>query len=284
MALKGILFDLYGTLIDIETDESMEEIYRGIAHYLTYQGVYVHRGEVRDRYYRIMKEQKEACPEECPEIDVEAIWREFLRQEGVTDAPAREKLALILAHLYRGISRKRLRLYPDVKQVLDELRRTYRLAIISDAQPCYALPEMKAVGLDGYFDPIIISAAVWVQKARSAAHREGPRHHESQPSEVIFVGNDMYRDIYGAGRLGIKTIFVVSNQGEKYHEKTTPDYIAHRFADVLTGVATIAGSLPASAVTRPGSRLIRRLSRLGRQVNAGISEITIQRSQPSDFD
>ena len=40
MELKGILFDLYGTVIDIETDESMEEIYRGIAHYLTYQGVY----------------------------------------------------------------------------------------------------------------------------------------------------------------------------------------------------------------------------------------------------
>ena len=30
MAVKGILFDLYGTLIDIETDESREEIYRGI--------------------------------------------------------------------------------------------------------------------------------------------------------------------------------------------------------------------------------------------------------------
>ena len=46
MAIKGILFDLYGTLINIETDESMEDIYRTIAHYLTYQGVYLHRGEV----------------------------------------------------------------------------------------------------------------------------------------------------------------------------------------------------------------------------------------------
>ena len=59
MTIKGILFDLYGTLIDIETDESMDEIYRGIAHYLTYHGVYRHRWEVRDRYYQIMKQQKE---------------------------------------------------------------------------------------------------------------------------------------------------------------------------------------------------------------------------------
>ena len=50
MTIKGILFDLYGTLIDIETDESKDEIYRTIAHYLTYQGVYLHRGEIRERY------------------------------------------------------------------------------------------------------------------------------------------------------------------------------------------------------------------------------------------
>ena len=247
MALKGILFDLYGTVIDIETDESMEEIYRGIAHYLTYQGVYVHRWEVRDRYYQIMKEQKEACPEECPEIDVEAIWGEFLRREGVTDATARGKLALILAHLYRGISRKRLQLYPGVERVLDELRQTYRLAIISDAQPCYALPEMKAVGLDGYFAPIIISGRYGFRKPDQRLTAKALDSMNLTPSEVIFVGNDMYRDIYGAGRLGIKTIFIVSNQGEQYHEKATPDYIAHRFEDVLTGVATIAGSLPMTA-------------------------------------
>ncbi len=30
MGIKGIIFDLYGTLIDIETDESMEEICRAI--------------------------------------------------------------------------------------------------------------------------------------------------------------------------------------------------------------------------------------------------------------
>jgi len=242
MALKGILFDLYGTVIDIETDESMEEIYRGIAHYLTYQGVYVHRGEVRERYYQIMKQQKEAGGEESPEIDVEAIWGEFLRQEGVKGGPARRKLALVLAHLYRAISRKRLRLYPGVKQVLDELRPACRLALISDAQPCYALPEMKALGLDGYFDPVIISAAYGFRKPDQRLTAKALAIMDLDPSEVIFVGNDMYRDIYGASRLGIKTIFIESNQGEKSHEKATPDYIARRFEDVLTGVATIAGA------------------------------------------
>ena len=78
MKTKGILFDLYGTLIDIETDESLEEIYRSIAHYLTYHGVHLHRGNVQQSYYEIMKQQKKARDEEYPEIDVEAIWNAFL--------------------------------------------------------------------------------------------------------------------------------------------------------------------------------------------------------------
>jgi putative hydrolase of the HAD superfamily len=240
MTIKGILFDLYGTLIDIDTDESLEEIYRGVAHYLTYHGVYLHRWEVRDRYYEIMKQQKEEGGEKYPEIDVEAIWNSFLRQEGIGAPLARRELALILAQLYRAISRKRLQLYPDVKRVLDELRATYRMALVSDAQPCYALPEMKAVGLEGYFDPIIISAYYGFRKPDTKLIKKALDTMKLGPAEVICVGNDMYRDIFGASQLGIKTIFIDSNQGAKSHNNVTPDYFAHRFEDVLRGVEVLA--------------------------------------------
>jgi putative hydrolase of the HAD superfamily len=243
MAIKGILFDLYGTLIDIETDESLEEIYRGIAHYLTYHGVYLHRWEVRDRYYQIMKQQKEESGEEYPEIDVEAIWNAFLEQEGIKPTPARRDLARILAQLYRGISRKRLQLCPDVKMVLDDLQPHYRMALVSDAQPGYALPEIKAVGLDGYFDPIILSAYYGFRKPDTRLFAKSLDILKLTPSEVVYVGNDMYRDIYGASRLGIKTIFVDSNQGAKSYESVTPDYLAPRFEDILKGIEEIKKSL-----------------------------------------
>ncbi len=239
MAIKGILFDLYGTLIDIETDESMEEIYRAIAHYLTYHGLYLHRWEVRDRYYAIMKQQKEKGGEEYPEIDVEAIWNSFLRQEGIEAQRARRNLATILAQIYRAISRKRLQLYPDVKRMLDELCPTYRIALVSDAQPCYALPEIKAVGLEGYFDPIIISAQYGFRKPDTRLFGKALDTMKLRPAEVICVGNDMYRDIFGASRLGIKTILVASNQGAKSYENVTPDYFAGRFEDVRKGVKAL---------------------------------------------
>jgi putative hydrolase of the HAD superfamily len=239
MAVKGILFDLYGTLIDIQTDESLEEIYRGIAHYLTYHGIYRHRGEVRESYYRILKRQKEARGEEHPEIDVEAIWNAFLQEEGMPDEQERRRLSLILAQVYRGLSRHRLQLYPDVQQVLAALRPARRLALVSDAQPCYALPEIRAVGLDGYFDPVVISAPGGFRKPDRRLFEKALSLMRLAPAEVICVGNDMYRDIYGAQQLGIRTVFFDSNQGDKQYRNISPDYIAYRFAEVLRGVEAL---------------------------------------------
>lgn len=239
MTIKGILFDLYGTLIDIETNEDMDEIYRAIAHYLTYHGVYLRRWEVRERYYRIMRQQKDAQGEEYPEIDVEAIWNEFLLQEGIKSAPIRGQQAKVIAHIYRGVSRNRLQLYPDVKRVLNELRIRYRLALISDAQSCYAMPEIHAVGLDGYFDPIIISSHHGFRKPDSRLFTMALDKMGLEPSEVIGVGNDMYRDIHGAKLLGIRNIFIDSNQGTKTFKDVAPDYRITQFDDVLRGVAAL---------------------------------------------
>jgi putative hydrolase of the HAD superfamily len=240
MATKGLLFDLYGTLIDIETDEGMEEIYRGIAHFLTYHGVYLHRGEVRDHYYRILDRQRAQSGEEHPEIIVEDIWDAFLKEQGVRPASMRFRLALTLAQLYRGISRKRLRPYPGVKETLDALRGVYRLALVSDAQPCFALPEIRAVGLGGYFNSVIISAEYGFRKPDSRLFQAALDGLELSPREVIFVGNDMHRDIFGASRIGIKTIFVASNQGAQSYGDTSPDYLITCLEQVQEAVAALS--------------------------------------------
>ena len=240
MAIKGILFDLYGTLIDIETDESIDEIYRAIAHYLVYQGIYLHRGQLRERYYAIMRQQKDARGEEYPEIDVEAIWNELLLQQGIKSGYIRGQQAKVIAHIYRGISRKRLRLYPNVKEVLNELQAHYQLALVSDAQPCFALPEIRAVGLESYFNPVIISSYYGFRKPDSRLFNKALDKMGISRSEVIAVGNDMFRDVYGAQLLDIRTIFFDSNQGTKTYENVVPAYRTQQFEDILTGIAQLA--------------------------------------------
>ncbi|PJB45786.1 MAG: HAD family hydrolase, partial [Deltaproteobacteria bacterium CG_4_9_14_3_um_filter_44_9] len=55
-------------------------------------------------------------------MDSVAIWDTFLKNAKMKDETARRNLAVILAQLFRGISRKRLFLYPEAKGVLDSLR------------------------------------------------------------------------------------------------------------------------------------------------------------------
>jgi putative hydrolase of the HAD superfamily len=161
-------------------------------------------------------------------------------QEGIRSELIRGQLAKVIAHIYRAISRHRLQLYPDVKRVLNELQAKYRLAIISDAQSCFALPEIRAVELEGYFDPIVISSHYGFRKPDSRLFQIALDKLKLKPAEVIWVGNDMFRDIHGAKQVGIKSIFIDSNQGAKSFENVTPDYRVQQFEDVLKGVAALA--------------------------------------------
>lgn len=240
MNIKAIIFDINGTLINIHTDEGMDEIYRGVSHFLRYQGIYLHRGEVRDQYYRIMEEQFKAGGEEYPEFDAVALWREFLsRNLNPSRSLPSEKIAAMprfLAEMYRGISLHRLELYPDVKSVLDELKPRYSLAVVSDAQSSWALPEMRATGIFGYFDPIIISGDHGYRKPDSRLFQAALDGLGTAPEDVLFVGNDLYRDVFGAQKMGMKTVFFFSNQGRRQMEGVEPDYIIYRFAELRQAI------------------------------------------------
>lgn len=52
-------------------------------------------------------------------------------------------------------------------------------------------------------------------------------------SEVLYVRNDMYRDVCGAQSIGIKTVFFKSNQGVQEKEGIKPDYIIYSFPELL---------------------------------------------------
>ncbi len=247
MDIRAIIFDINGTLIDINTDESMEEIYRATGHFLTYQGISLRRFEVRALYYQIMDEQRRSSKETWPEFDAVAIWRTIIERHAsdYTRSLPQEKLAqlaLSLAEIYRGASRRRLRLYPDVMEVLAQLRQQYRLAAVTDAQSAYAAPELHAVNLSGYFDPLIVSGDYGYRKPDARLFQKALDALNLTARQVIYVGNDMYRDVFGAQQLGIKTVFFSSNQGEKEKAGVYADYVIYNFAELPQAIGYLEKS------------------------------------------
>lgn len=156
-------------------------------------------------------------------------------------AEKREQLALFLAELHRGIARKRLRLYPQVQEALDQFHVHYRMAIVSDAQSAYAVPELRAVGLMNYFNPIIISGDYGYRKPDPRLFQKALDALQVRPEQALFIGNDLYHDIFGAQQVGMKAILVSSEQGTMSNQSIVPDYTISRFAELIGAVEHFVG-------------------------------------------
>jgi putative hydrolase of the HAD superfamily len=237
MTIRGIIFDVNGTLLDINTDEGNEQIYRAISHFLKYHGIYANRNEVREAYFRILKEQRRNGGEQFPEFDVVAVWRQYLETESARRNVTipKNKLTLLphfLAEMYRGISLNRLEPYPEVREVLAELKSRYLLGAVSDAQSAWAVPELRTAGLADYFYPIVVSGDLGYRKPDPRIFALALRRMHLAPEEAVFVGNDMYRDIHGARQAGLRTVFFATNQGQQRMDGVEAHYNIYRFGEL----------------------------------------------------
>jgi putative hydrolase of the HAD superfamily len=228
-AVTAVAFDVNGTLVHIRTDEYREDIFRSVGHFLTYQGIDMRRHQVRDEYFARLKRQQRESPHRYPEFDAVAIWRSIIDDfaSDYTRALPPERLAqlsLTLAEIYRGVSRKKLKLYPHVREMLEQLRQRFPLAIVTDAQTAYARGELHKVGLTHYFNPIVISGDHGFRKPDPRLFEYALQGLGAPAAETVYVGNDMFRDIYGARQVGMRTVMFDSDQGTKHYEDCEPDY------------------------------------------------------------
>jgi putative hydrolase of the HAD superfamily len=252
MEIKAIAFDVNGTLVEILTEDDMEAIFRAAGHFLTYQGIDLRRHQVRALYFETMKRQLRASKEQFPEFDAVAIWRTIVNDHmsDYTRALPADKLAqmpLFLAEMYRGISRRKLQLYPHVREVLDVLRKRVKLAIVTDGQSSYARGELHKVGITDYFDPIVISADYGYRKPDRRLFQTALDGMGVAAENTLYVGNDMHRDIYGGREAGLTTVMFNSAQGTKEYEGCTPDYTITHFRELLDIVTPKPPKRPKSA-------------------------------------
>ncbi len=246
--IRGLIFDINGTLSDIWTDEESLDAYRMVSVFLDYQGVKIPPEKVKELYFEINKRQRADSDEPYPEFDIVALFAEMIdgNASDFTRALPKKKrklLPAITAEVFRAASRRQLQLYPDVKKTLNTLGKKYRLAAVSDGQSQWARAELASVGLNGCFHPFIVSGDYGYRKPDERLFKKALKKLDMTADEVVFVGNDMYRDVFGADQLGIKTVLFRSNQGEQEYCGTKADAEITAFSQLPAAIKTIEKSL-----------------------------------------
>lgn len=233
--IKGLLFDLNGTLIDIYTSESDDNIYRTLSNFFDYYGIKISPSILKDEYFTILRRQKNESSEEFPEFDAVKLFAEIIRKYGnhSKNPPAPE----IAATIFRAAGRFKLELYDGVLPTLEKISKSYRMGAISDGQKIWAESELKSAGLENYFHFTVISSVHGFRKPDPRMFTIALEKMHLHEHEVIFVGNDMYRDIFGAHEIGMKTVFFRSNQGEQNFSGAEPDYIIYNFPQLLEAIS-----------------------------------------------
>ena len=235
MKFKALLFDINGTVTDILTSESDEELYRVTANFLKFNGVSVSPGELKALYFDLNRQQRHESPEEFPEFDVKKIFQTVIEEYG-DHAHVPVNLAAHAATVFRAASQYRLEPYTGVTEVLTMMKKRYHLAAVSDGQSLWARPELRMAGLEKFFEFVIVSGDHGFRKPDKRMFTMALEKLHITPAETIYVGNDMYRDVYGAKNAGIKSIFFKSNQGEHGFCGAEPDYIIYNFNELPRAV------------------------------------------------
>lgn len=206
------VFDLYGTLLDIHTDEGDTFVWEKLSLYYGYQGAVYLAEELQDSYLKLVKAGTTTASdshEAYPEIDITKVFQKLYQNKGIEPD---EHVLRATSQFFRILTTQYLRLYPGTIEMLQDLRKQgKRIILLSNAQRVFTEQEMRLLGIWDLFDTIYISSDYGTKKPDQEFFRLLVEDAEIDLTKSLFVGNDSRTDIKGAMTLGMDTFYVNSN-------------------------------------------------------------------------
>lgn len=207
MQYTDLIFDLYGTLVDIHTEET-DAVWEKTAIYFGFYGAHYSGPRLKQAFLQALaaREAKAGQSYECfPDIPFEQIMAQLFLEKGI-DAPA---LGVHAAQLFRISSMDYIKLYPQVPEALETLRKKgYRLWLLSNAQQIFTAYELRHLGLGDRFDGVYLSSDFGCRKPDLRFYQALILEQGLQPEKCLMIGNDRQTDIAGARAAGTATLYM----------------------------------------------------------------------------
>ena len=223
MRYTDLIFDLYGTLVDIHTDEN-DLVWEKTALYFSYYGASYSGVQLKSDYESVVSDRASVAGqgyEMYPDIPFHEVLADLFRAKGVTEQA--DQLGLQAAQVFRLASTEYIRLYDDVLPALACLRhKGYRLWLLSNAQYAFTAFELRALGLTDQFDKIYLSSDYQCRKPDVRFFKALLDEQGLDPKKCLMIGNDRETDIAGAKKAGLATMYMHTNLTPKAQAAAKP--------------------------------------------------------------
>lgn len=237
---KNYVFDLYGTLLDIRTDERDLKLWKIMKDFYNAYGCEWKKKRMRDTFFLFDAGERqrqrvltgilrpeiriervfarllfEGCPSHSCSFSIGGIPVDELREryktdiEGVLSVTEKSEWAVSTANLFRTVSREYVSPYADTMDTLNALKaRGCRLYLLSNAQRLFTMPEIEATRLNRTLDKIYISSDYGMMKPEKEYMQILLKEEGLNPDETVMVGNEIESDIAIALRCGMHSIYL----------------------------------------------------------------------------
>jgi len=192
--IKSVIFDLDNTLVDFLTMKQQAVIAAVDA--MIEAGLTVPKDEMVARVFATYEKEG---------IEDQRIFNKILQELlGRIDY----KILAAGIYGYRQAKDGTLKLYPHVRLTLTELLRMgVRMMVLSDAPRIQAWLRIYAVGLADFFEQVIAYEDTGERKPSPRPFKKAMEVLNLPSHEILMLGDWAERDIVGAKRLGMRTVF-----------------------------------------------------------------------------
>lgn len=215
---ENYIFDLYGTLVDIHTEEGEKSLWKALAKYYRQRGAFYLAGGIKRKYLKYVAEELK----KSEEIQVEKVFKKLYTDRGVYADVA---FVAETCRFFRDTSTYHLRLYEWTLPILEKLKENgKKIYLLSNAQRSFTYHEMKKLDILKYFDQIYISSDHGVKKPNPIYFEIMMMEQGLDAKDCLFLGNDQTCDVLGAQGMGMDTWYVHTNCSPEYTDKIKATY------------------------------------------------------------